>query len=308
MSDSTPDITQIQSAQSGKEITANRNINAALTMFGIEKIVGSTLYYIGGRFGGTHVNAGTVSLGYSATYYVVAKRADLTVSASTGTTNWNDDTTYGRIAKVVMGAASYTSWEDHRFGNTEAIFPMMAGGGGGGGGGGDMVLIDSIVVTGGSPSSVEFSSIAGDGKSLMIRVSCSDTNSGGSDYVLYMQFNGDSTAGNYSATTYNGFVSGSTAYGTIASTANGSVICNVAGIGSDASAMSSGCVEVPHYANTALKKATMSNTYRWYSSSAYGQLNFGFAWLSTAAITKITLTTSGSGFRNGSRFDLYMLM
>lgn len=129
MSDSTPDIPQIETAQSGKEIPANRNDAMSLTLFGIVKIVGLALYYAGGRFGGTHVNAGTVTLGASATYYVVAHRTTLAVSASTSTTNWNDDATYGRIAKVVMGASTFTSWEDHRFGGEEAFFAFGSAGG-----------------------------------------------------------------------------------------------------------------------------------------------------------------------------------
>ncbi|MCC7041117.1 MAG: hypothetical protein IT516_12485 [Burkholderiales bacterium] len=127
MSDSTPDLPQIESSQSGKETTANRNINMGLTMFGIVKIVGFVVSYAGGRLNGTHVNAGTVTLGASATYYVVAHKSTLAVTAATSTTNWDDDTTYGRIAKVVMGASTYTSWEDHRFGS-DGIFPMSGGG------------------------------------------------------------------------------------------------------------------------------------------------------------------------------------
>lgn len=123
MSDSTPDISQIEASQSGKETTANRNINMGLTMFGIVKIVGFVVSYAGGRLNGTHVNAGTVTLGASATYYIVAHRSTLAVTAATSTTNWDDDATYGRVAKVVMGASTYTSWEDHRFG-TDGIFPL----------------------------------------------------------------------------------------------------------------------------------------------------------------------------------------
>lgn len=129
MSDSTPDISQIEASQSGKETTANRNINMGLTMFGIVKIVGFVVSYAGGRLNGTHVNAGTVTLGASATYYIVAHRSTLAVTAATSTTNWDDDATYGRVAKVVMGASTYTSWEDHRFG-TDGIFPLSGGGGG----------------------------------------------------------------------------------------------------------------------------------------------------------------------------------
>jgi hypothetical protein len=129
MSDSTPDVTQILESQSRKELTANRGINAGLTMYGIEKIVGFAVHYFGGRLNGTHLNAGTVTLGASATYYIVAHLSTLAVTAATSTTNWDDDATYGRVAKVVMGASTYTSYEDHRFG-AGGIFPLSGTSGG----------------------------------------------------------------------------------------------------------------------------------------------------------------------------------
>ena len=116
MSDSTPDLTQISSAQSGKEVTANRNLNAALTMFGIEKIIGLSAYVIGGRLGGTHIDSATLTLTASATNYIVADRSTGALSVSTSSTNWNNNSNYGRVAKVVMGSSTYTSWEDHRAG------------------------------------------------------------------------------------------------------------------------------------------------------------------------------------------------
>lgn len=120
--DSTPDFTPISQSQGQKEATANRLLAAALNMYAVEKYSALNMYYIGGRFGGTHIAAGSIAMTASNTNYVVAHRTTLAVSVSTGTTNWNDATTYGRLWKVVAGASTITSWEDHRFGGAEAFF------------------------------------------------------------------------------------------------------------------------------------------------------------------------------------------
>lgn len=130
MADSTPDLSQIQTSQSSKEVTANRNLNAAITMYGIEKIVGAACYMIGGRWGGNDVTSAPLTLTLASDNYIVANLSTGAWSAATSTTNWNDDTTYGRVAKVVMGASTYTSYEDHRLGEG-GIFQFGGGGGGG---------------------------------------------------------------------------------------------------------------------------------------------------------------------------------
>lgn len=116
MSDYTPDFTTIQTSQSGKEVTANRLHAAALTMFGIERWSGLVVYFIGGRVGGTHVAAGNLTMTNAASNYVVAHRTTLALSVSTGTTNWNDNATYGRVALITAASGVVSNWEDRRFG------------------------------------------------------------------------------------------------------------------------------------------------------------------------------------------------
>lgn len=48
--------------------------------------------------------------------YIVANRATGVLSASTGTTNWNDSSTYGRVAIVAFAGGLLTSYRDFRFG------------------------------------------------------------------------------------------------------------------------------------------------------------------------------------------------
>lgn len=123
MSDSTPDFTTISAAQSGKEVTANRMLAAAFTMFAVERHVGLVVHFVGGRANGTHVNAGTVTVTTSTTNYIVAHRSTLALTTATNTTNWDDSTTYGRVVKVVTGSGVVSSYEDHRFG-AGGIFPL----------------------------------------------------------------------------------------------------------------------------------------------------------------------------------------
>lgn len=124
MSNSTSNVTQILTSQGQKEVTANRNLNAAspAMAFAIEKIIGATLYYLGGNtlIAGvpTFVNNGTLTLTLSATCYV--RKLDSTGAISFVTsipTNWpKTNAGYSAIATVVMGASTYTSWTDHRVG------------------------------------------------------------------------------------------------------------------------------------------------------------------------------------------------
>lgn len=129
MADSTPAIDLISQSQSQKEVTANGNFTALspAALFGRrpQSSVGLTWGYYGGRINGTAVASGTVSLTASNTNYVVVHRGTLAVSVSTSSTNWNDNTTYGRAYKVTTDASSATSWEDHRLGTGGLLTPSV---------------------------------------------------------------------------------------------------------------------------------------------------------------------------------------
>lgn len=121
MSDSTEHLDQIEESQVDKEVVANANFAAAAPsmMFGrrMSTTSGLTWGYYGGRFDGTLVNNGTVSLTTASTNYVVVHRTTLVTSVSTSDTNWNDTTTYGRAYRIVAGGSQVVSYEDHRHGN-----------------------------------------------------------------------------------------------------------------------------------------------------------------------------------------------
>lgn len=77
---------------------------------------GLTWGYYGGRWGGTSIANGTLALTLSTTNYVVVNLTTGAVSVSTSTTNWNDTANYARAYKIVAGASTVTSYEDHRAG------------------------------------------------------------------------------------------------------------------------------------------------------------------------------------------------
>ncbi len=100
----------------------NEHFNAASpAMTGALRLSTSGLLvwgYYGGRVNGMDVANGTVTLGASATSYIVMKKSDCTVSAATSTTNWNDSTNYWRLYSVVTGTTAVTSYNEERFSST----------------------------------------------------------------------------------------------------------------------------------------------------------------------------------------------
>lgn len=121
MSDSTNPLNQVSQSAIQRETTINANFAQAsgAMMFGYNSVTSSGLTwgYMGGRLNGTSLASGTVALTASNTNYIVAHKTTLAVSVSTATTDWNDATTYGRCYKVVAGASTVTSYEDHRAGS-----------------------------------------------------------------------------------------------------------------------------------------------------------------------------------------------
>lgn len=116
MSDSTSLLTQITTAQAGKEATANELFNSVShASFGGRKQSSSGLAwdYFGGRIlvdgVSTAIANGTVTLTASTTNYVEATRAGVVSKNTTAFTP-------GSIAlyKIVTGTATVTSYEDHR--------------------------------------------------------------------------------------------------------------------------------------------------------------------------------------------------
>jgi hypothetical protein len=80
--------------------------------------------YMGGVFKDTTKAAGTTTLADDATNYIVAALSDGTISDATSTTNWDDDSTYARVAKVTTLDGAITAVVDYRF-DEFGLFPML---------------------------------------------------------------------------------------------------------------------------------------------------------------------------------------
>lgn len=114
-------LQQWQTSQANPEVVVNENFNvlAALAVYGRDPTTttGLTWGYYGGRWNGFAVTAGTLTLTASQTNRIVVARATGVISTSTNDTNWNNTADYARVYRVVTGASTVTSFEDHRVGD-----------------------------------------------------------------------------------------------------------------------------------------------------------------------------------------------
>lgn len=126
------DLTQI-TASAGADVPINQNFQAVspAAVYGRRygnDTGGLDLGLYGGRFEGFDISDLVVSLDPSeATLYVVAARADGSVSFDTADTDWLDTTDFFRIGIATTGPATVIGWVDHR----EAYAAPVSGGGGG---------------------------------------------------------------------------------------------------------------------------------------------------------------------------------
>lgn len=124
-------------AQDSPEIPVNENFDALSHMAVYAKdattTVGLTWGYLGGRWGGFAVTAGTLTLPASSTLYVTVSRASGVISASTSDGAWQNVEDNARVYKLVTGAATVTVVEDHRagYGGVHGITATPESGGGG---------------------------------------------------------------------------------------------------------------------------------------------------------------------------------
>lgn len=77
---------------------------------------GLTWGYYGGRWGGTSISDGTLTLTNAATNYIVCDRSTGALSVSTATTNWDNTAEYARVYKLTTAGSVVTATEDHRAG------------------------------------------------------------------------------------------------------------------------------------------------------------------------------------------------
>lgn len=121
---------QLTPSQASPEVPINENFETLewSAVYGKRHAVTTGLVwgYYGGRWGGTSVADGTVTLTNSAANYIVAAKSNGAVSVSTSTTNWLNTGDYARIYKVTVAGGVVTAVEDHRGGSLG-----VHGGGGG---------------------------------------------------------------------------------------------------------------------------------------------------------------------------------
>lgn len=113
-------LQQLSASQASPEVIINENFEALdhVGVFGKAHATstGLTWGYNGGRWGGTAITAGTVTLTNATTNYVVMLRSSGAVSVSTATTNWNNTALYARLYKLTTAGSVVTATEDHRAG------------------------------------------------------------------------------------------------------------------------------------------------------------------------------------------------
>lgn len=107
-------------AQDSPEVPVNENFTALEHMAVYAKdattTTGLTWGYLGGRWGGFAVVAGTLTLAASSTLYVTVSRATGVISVSSSDASWTNLATHARVYKLTTGPATVTAIEDHRAG------------------------------------------------------------------------------------------------------------------------------------------------------------------------------------------------
>lgn len=111
------------------ELILNENFDtlSAAAVYGKrqEATTGLTFAYYGGRWGGTSVSDGSVTLTDNATNYLVVARGTGVASVSATATNWDDTANYARVYKITTVSALVTATEDHRAGLNGVYGPAL---------------------------------------------------------------------------------------------------------------------------------------------------------------------------------------
>lgn len=187
-------------------------------------------------------------------------------------------------------------------GGTGSTGPTGATGatGSAGGTGGDGRI--QQIITASSQATIDFTSIPGSYTNLELWISGRDTAASGSLSVR-LKVNNDGTSGNYTSDQY--------IYGSVTTvvagqdvpTSDGAIITTIPGSSGNARASGGGIICVINYAQTTFDKTIISKNFD--STTVLETSQRGFNWLSTAAITRLTLTAGGTAFVDGTCATLY---
>lgn len=126
-----PNMQQLSASQASPEIPLNENFvsleHQAVYGKDPDTTTALTWGYLGGRWGGFAISAGTVSLTNAATNYIVVNRSTGAASVSTSNTNWNNTASYARVYKLTTAGGAVTATEDHRAG-LDGVHGYLGGG------------------------------------------------------------------------------------------------------------------------------------------------------------------------------------
>ncbi len=123
------DFPQWVGSESAPWVIVNENFEAlaGASLYARDKDNESGLNYayMGGVFRDATKAAGSTLLADNTTNYVVAHLTTGAITDATTTTNWNDETTYARVAKVTTASGAITAVVDYRF-DEFGLFLMLA--------------------------------------------------------------------------------------------------------------------------------------------------------------------------------------
>jgi len=195
-------------------------------------------------------------------------------------------------------------------GDDGMVIPGPAGAAGTGGGGGSTTMIIggglvpiAQIICSGSQTTVDFTSIPQTFTALRLIWRSEDTATGTVGIGIRVRLNGDSTSGNYSTAQRIGS-QGGVAFASGAAPTSGGAQVGFHSTAGSTNYVGQGEVVFSDYANAALYKSFVGAVI---ASSSSGDIvaTLGSWWFSTAAINRITVTTDGTAFRDGSIFTLY---
>lgn len=166
-----------------------------------------------------------------------------------------------------------------------------------------MARLQQITTTG-SQTTIDFTSIPGTYTSLILTGQLRNTDAGTSVTLGRVKVNNDGTAGNYIYV--NRIISNAgAANGTgQASSAAGAALFAIPNDGNTAGSIAQVTLTFANYAGVLFFKGMESDYGMGYGSTADAGKYYA-TWASTAAITRLTLTTDGTAFKDGLVWSLY---
>ena len=259
----------------------------------------------------TALNASNLASGAVPAARMPALTGDVTTSAgAVATTVANDAVTYAKMQNV-SAASKLLGRGDSGSGDPQEITlgsglamtgtTLSASGGGGGG----MTQLAQIVTTG-SQSTVDFTSISGAYSALRLVWTAQDTTAGTGSSGMHLRVNNDSTSGNYGVSGRIGSQNGASFASNISPTSGGGEIGYIPNAG-NTNIAASGEVLLVGYAGTTWHKIVQARSGQDSGATNVTIINEAWRWKSTAAITRLTATTAGTAFTDGSVFTLYGL-